>query len=48
MTWVVLFNSLEHIFTTIKTKFKIVIFCISTGPHRGMWNLQTPCTGGFQ
>ena len=42
----VLFSSLEHIFTTIKTKFKILIFCISTGPHGGMWNFQTPCTGG--
>ena len=41
-----LFSSLEQIFTTIKTIFKIFIFCISTGPYGGMWNLQTPCTGG--
>ena len=39
----VLFSSLEHIFTTIKTKFKISIFCIFTGPYGGTWNLQTPC-----
>ena len=43
----VLFSSLEYIFTTIKTKFNIFIFCISTGPHGGMWNFQTSCTGGF-
>ena len=42
----VLFSSLEYIFTTIKTEFKILIFCIFTGPHGGMWNFQTPCTGG--
>ena len=41
----ILFSSLEHIFTTFKTKFKIFIFCISSEPHGGMWNLQTPCTG---
>ena len=43
----ILFSSLEHIFTTIKTKFKIVIFCISTGPHRGVCGIfRPPCTGG--
>ena len=36
MTYVVLFSSLEHIFTTIKTKFKIFIFYIYTGPYGGM------------
>ena len=40
------FSSLEQIFTTIKTIFKIFIFCISTGPHGGIWNLQTPCRRG--
>ena len=32
--------------TTIKTKFKISIFCIFTGPYGGTWNLQTPVQGG--
>ena len=35
----------KQIFTTMKTIFKIFIFCISTGPYGGMWNLLTPCTG---
>ena len=42
----VIFSLLEHIFTAIKTKFKILISCIFTGPYGGMWNLWTPCTGG--
>ena len=45
MTQVVLFSSLELIFTTIKTKFKIFIF-LHLGPYRGMQNIQAPCSGG--
>ena len=40
--------SLEHIFTTLEQNSKFSFFCISTGPHEVMGNLQTPCTGWFQ
>ena len=47
MTLVVLFSSLEHIFTTIKTKFRIFIFCISTGPNGGICvTFRPPVQGG--
>ena len=42
----VLFSSLEHIFTTIITKFKILIFCISTGPHGVCGIFRPPVQGG--
>ena len=48
VTLVVLFSSLEHIFTKIKTKFKFSFFsAFSTGLCGGTWTLQTSCTGGF-
>ena len=47
MTWVVLFNSLEHIFTTIKTKFEFSYFCIF---YRALWGtckfFRPPVQGG--
>ena len=46
MTSLVLFSSLEHTFTTIKTKFKILIFCIFTGPHGVCGIFRPPVQGG--
>ena len=30
-----------------KQNSKFSLFCISISPYGSMWNLQTPCTGGF-
>ena len=38
MIWVVLLSSLEHIYTTIKTKFRLSYFCIF---YRSLWGMQT-------
>ena len=46
MTLVVLFSSLKHIFTTIKTKFKIFIFSISAGPYGVCGIFRPPVQGG--
>ena len=47
MTWVVLFSSLEHILTTIKTKFQFSYFCILYRFLLGYVNFLDPLYRGF-